>query len=155
MVSKGWSDLVDGHMMFQVTQKLKRLKPAIREKMWNKGNIHNRVVLLRKELDTVQTDPYNITLQEEESVYMKEFNNVVLEEESFLKQKANIDWLRDGDINTKYFHVVIKDKQHRGKINSIYGLDVPRAFVDHYKSFIGADHHTSDFITESLFTRNV
>lgn len=42
---------------------------------------------------------------------MKEFNNAILEEEKFLKQKAKVEWLKEGDRNTKYFHRIIMDKQ--------------------------------------------
>ena len=60
------------------------------------------------ELDEVQKsldkDPTNPVLREEEAVYLEVLKNALLDEERFLKQKAKVDWLREGDSNSTYFH---------------------------------------------------
>lgn len=59
--------------------------------MWSKGNVHDRVVSLRKELDKVQTeldrDPSNNILKQEESVYLQSNNEAARNKVNFLKQK--------------------------------------------------------------------
>ncbi|GJY18410.1 hypothetical protein Tco_0389901 [Tanacetum coccineum] len=64
-------------------------------------NIHDRVDRLRHELDEVQIaldkDPYSVDLREEEAAYLTAFNKAILDEERFLKQKAKIEWLQEGD----------------------------------------------------------
>ncbi|GKG44111.1 hypothetical protein Tco_0483204, partial [Tanacetum coccineum] len=62
------------------------------------------VIRLRENLDKLQTDldndPGNVSIREEEVAAVVAFNEVVLIEEKFLKQKAKITWLKEGDSNT-------------------------------------------------------
>lgn len=38
------------------------------------------------------------------------------EEESFWKQRSRVEWLKDGDLNTAYFHNVVRGKRLRNKV---------------------------------------
>nr|GEX87409.1 RNA-directed DNA polymerase, eukaryota, reverse transcriptase zinc-binding domain protein [Tanacetum cinerariifolium] len=51
---------------------------------------------------------------------LPEYNIVVQDEEKFLYQQAKIEWLSDGDRNTKFFHVVLKGRTHRNRIDMVY-----------------------------------
>ncbi|XP_071740858.1 uncharacterized protein [Rutidosis leptorrhynchoides] len=149
-VSDGWKTKVQGYKMFQVVKKLRALKKPLRKLAWRKGNLHDRVVRLRNALDEAQTklDKWldSISICEEESCILKEYNEACLEEELFLKQKAKVDWLREGDFNTRYFHNVVKGRRHRNRIQAIMddaglireGNEVPDLFVKHYETFIGS-----------------
>nr|GEZ07213.1 hypothetical protein [Tanacetum cinerariifolium] len=102
---------------------------------WNqnpKGNVHLNVKKLRFELDKVQcdldSDPFNISLREEDVAYLKDFDEAFIMEERFLKQKAKIGWLR--------------------------GDQVPVAFVSHYASFLGQHGVTLNLHTYNPFTNN-
>lgn len=124
--------------------KLKRLKRPIRNLRWKNGNLHDRVNFLRKELDKAQQlldiDPSNVLLRNDESAIQNAFNIAVLDEEKFLRQKSKVEWLREGDRNTRYFHRIIKGKQHRSRINVIVdehsfpAEDIPRAFVEYLQT---------------------
>lgn len=65
------------------------------------------MIALRKELDEVQKrldgDPQNIALREEPSIYLQAYMDATLDEERLLKQKAKIQWLKEGDGNTRFF----------------------------------------------------
>ncbi|GJX61164.1 hypothetical protein Tco_0294064, partial [Tanacetum coccineum] len=63
-------------------------------------------------------DPSNQVLHEEEAVYVKAFNDALLMEEQFLKQKDKIEWLRVGDSNLAYFHKMDKGHIHRSRIDA-------------------------------------
>ncbi|GJY92695.1 RNA-directed DNA polymerase, eukaryota, reverse transcriptase zinc-binding domain protein [Tanacetum coccineum] len=65
-VSNYWNSQVDGHNMFKVVSKLKRLKKPLRKLVYD---------------------------HEEEAIYLHSFNEAKLDEERFLKQKAKIEWL--------------------------------------------------------------
>ncbi|GJS06220.1 hypothetical protein Tco_0363016 [Tanacetum coccineum] len=70
---------------------------------WNTPcNIHENVKNIRHELDRVQRDldldSFNDILREEEVVSVQAFNEAVLLEERFLRQKAKINWLKEGNV---------------------------------------------------------
>ncbi|GJR75173.1 hypothetical protein Tco_0087538 [Tanacetum coccineum] len=100
VVREGWSSHVSGFDMFRVVKKLKGLKKPIQKLMYDKGNLHANVIRLRENLDKLQTnldnDPGNVSICEEEAAAVVAFNEVVLIEEKFLKQKAKITWLKEG-----------------------------------------------------------
>ncbi|GKB66405.1 putative RNA-directed DNA polymerase, partial [Tanacetum coccineum] len=128
----------------------------------------NLVVKLREELEEIQTsldkDPTNTELRVEESHYLKAFNDAVLDEERFLKQKSKIKWLREGDGNTSYFHKVVKGRNHYNRIEAIRdtsrnyfeGEDVATQFVNHFHQFLGVSSETQEIQSpESLFTKKI
>ncbi|GJV91873.1 hypothetical protein Tco_1539686 [Tanacetum coccineum] len=114
---------------FNVLIKHDRFKEVVNE-AWN----YHRI---RGELDTIQTqldtDPFNIRLREIEAANVVAFNQAVLDEEMFLKQKAKISWLKDGDSN-----------RHTSTI--------PDAFVAHYEAFLGQTGYTNGFDGSNLFS---
>ncbi|GJZ52079.1 hypothetical protein Tco_0606594 [Tanacetum coccineum] len=94
VVNEAWNYHVSGFYMFRTVKKLKNLKKPLRKLMIDKGNLHANVERIRGELDTIQTqldiDPFNIRLREIEAANVVAFNQAVLDEEMFLKQKAKI-----------------------------------------------------------------
>nr|GEX98394.1 reverse transcriptase domain, reverse transcriptase zinc-binding domain protein [Tanacetum cinerariifolium] len=115
------------------------------------------------DFDTIQTaldaDPFNMVLREAEAVCVDEFNQAVLVEERFLKQKAKIQWLREGDSNSAYFHKAVKSRMSRSRIDVITNSDgavlkndlVPAAFVLHYEMFISMAGAPINFNSINLF----
>ncbi|GJZ37408.1 putative reverse transcriptase domain, reverse transcriptase zinc-binding domain protein [Tanacetum coccineum] len=163
MVRNRWLAQVSGFYMFRVVKKLKGLKKPIRKLMYDKGNLLANVVQLREELDKVLTDldndPSNLSFQEKEAATVAAFNEALIMEEKFLKQKAKITWLREGDSNTAYFHKVVKSRVSRCRIDVVtdangvvyHNNDVAKAFINHYEVFLGQPGNTSDFNTDNLF----
>lgn len=148
---QGWSVNVQGHNMFKVVKKLKGLKSPIRKLLRDQGNLPARVKNLRTELDEVQksldNDPTNTVLREEEAIFLEAFKNAILDEERFLKQRAKVDWLREGDSSSSYFHNIVKSKNHRSRIELVTGGNnvlhqgnvVPNVFVQHYENLLGVE----------------
>nr|GEW15224.1 hypothetical protein [Tanacetum cinerariifolium] len=109
-------------------------------------------VSVQKALDS---DPSNILLRDEETVYIQAFNDAKINEERFLRQKAKIEWLDVGDSNSAHFHKSMKSKNQRNRIEVITisanvvvtGNEVPEVFVAHYESFLAP--------TTGLFVKHV
>ena len=80
-----------------------------------------------------------------------------------MKQKAKIDWLREGDYNTAYVHRSVKAKVSKrcidcvvGSDNSFYeGNSVHNVFVQHYMNFIGQEIDASPLMQEGLFVKRL
>ncbi|GJX24671.1 hypothetical protein Tco_0230967 [Tanacetum coccineum] len=163
LVEEGWKHEVNGYNMFKVVKKLRLLKKSMRKLVMNHGNLHARVVSLRHELDEVQKaldkDPSSNILREEEALYLKAFNEAMLDEERYLKQKAMIEWLSVGDSNSSYFHKMVKSKVSRSRVGAVLdsnntiheGTSVAKAFVNHYSNFLGMEGNISPLDTTNLF----
>ncbi|GKB66961.1 hypothetical protein Tco_0928373 [Tanacetum coccineum] len=123
VVSEGWSIDILGFWMFRLVKKLKQLKKPLRKLLYDYGNIHDNVIRLRTELDRVQTDldldPFNNELREEEVAYVQAYNQAILLQERFLKQKAKVQWLKEGDSNSAFFHKMVKGRMSRSRIDVV------------------------------------
>ncbi|GKC64228.1 hypothetical protein Tco_1096826, partial [Tanacetum coccineum] len=100
-------------------------------------------------LDRLQTnldkDPSNVSLREDEAATVIAFIEALVIEEKFLKQKAKIAWLKEGDSNSAYFHKAIKSRISQSRIDVVtvsegvvfQNDDVAKAFISHYEVFLG------------------
>ncbi|KAJ9561755.1 hypothetical protein OSB04_006915 [Centaurea solstitialis] len=90
-------------------------------------------------------DPTNPDLLEDLAHYYLAYEKALLDEDSYLRQRAKVKWIRDGDRNTKFFHHVVKEKKGRNFIRAIAGPDgnfvyddaVGELFLDHFRTFLG------------------
>lgn len=59
---------------------------------------------------------YNPFLQNLESNFIPEYEKLLKFEEDFWKEKSRINWLLQGDSNTKFFHASTLNKRRRNRI---------------------------------------
>ncbi|GJV21624.1 hypothetical protein Tco_1370644 [Tanacetum coccineum] len=113
VVKDHWNNPVKGFAMFVLAKRLKGMKKHLRELNKKNGNVHDKFKRLRDELKKVQVeldkDLNNSDLREAEMVFSKAYREVALDEEKVLKQKSKVNWLKEGDLNTTYFHNLLKD----------------------------------------------
>ncbi|GJS82598.1 retrovirus-related pol polyprotein from transposon TNT 1-94 [Tanacetum coccineum] len=163
VVKNGWEMHVSRFLMYNVVKKIRNLKKPFRKLLYENGNIHKNVDVPRVELDRVQTDldqdPNNISLRDEEATYVIAYSDALLLQERFLRQKAKIQWLKEGDLNSAFFHKTVKSKVNRSRINVVANSDgtifkndqVSKAFIDHYEVFLGQPSFTQDLNIDDLF----
>ncbi|GJQ89049.1 hypothetical protein Tco_0000188 [Tanacetum coccineum] len=128
--------------ILKLVKKLKSLKKPTRKLMYDKDK-----------------DPSNVSLREDEAATVIAFNEALVIEEKFLKQKAKITWLKEGDSNSAYFHKAIKSRISRSMIDVVTDAegvvfqndDVAKAFISHYEVFLGQPGITHKFNTTDLF----
>ncbi|GJT01522.1 putative RNA-directed DNA polymerase [Tanacetum coccineum] len=154
VVKDNWNDPVHDFAMFVFAKRLKNMKRHIRDLNKRNGNVYEKVKQLREELKKVQSeldkDPHNIELKEAEMVFNHAYRVVVMDEEKVLKQKTKIEWLKEGDHNSAYFHNFLKGRLNRSRIISIeddvgvvyHDEDVAPKFVDHFQTFLGTCDET-------------
>ncbi|XP_048490396.1 uncharacterized protein LOC125492264 [Beta vulgaris subsp. vulgaris] len=61
---------------------------------------------------------------------LNDLNHIHLVEKRIWAQKAGFDWRRNGDLNTRYFHIIAKIKKSRGKIHALQNLNGDWEFDD-------------------------
>ncbi|CAI9259916.1 unnamed protein product [Lactuca saligna] len=152
IVESVWKTDVEGFGMFRLCQKLKLLKKPLRKLLTSHGNFAEKVSKCREELCRVQEsldlDPCNEELRFEEGIYLQSFLNASREEESYLKQRAKVHWIKEGDSNSAYFHKVVKGKINRNRIETILdgngnwkeGDEAFKVIVDYFGEFLGVEH---------------
>ncbi|VFR03157.1 unnamed protein product [Cuscuta campestris] len=103
--------------------KLKHLKHKL--SCWNKNKLGNIFSLVKEAEEEARmaeqefdNDP-NITNKEILNLKKSHLAFVTNLEYTFWKQKSNIKWLADGDVNTKFFHNFVKEKRRKQHISCL------------------------------------
>ncbi|XP_056162531.1 uncharacterized protein LOC130136281 [Syzygium oleosum] len=140
LVTQVWHSHIVGSPMFQVCCKLKALKAQL--KLLNRSSfseISTRTEQARSDLFLVQSaldlNPFNQSLLEREVELQRTFSDLRLQEESFYRQKSRIRWIKEGDMNTKFFHHHVNHRRLHNRILSVSTGD-------------------GEFITEPLAVKN-
>nr|GEV92683.1 hypothetical protein [Tanacetum cinerariifolium] len=71
-------------------------------------------------IEDLEMEDINIILEEEEMVYYQAYKDAMINEEKLVRQKTKVEWWKEGDANSSYFHNVIKGR-----------------FVSHLSNFFG------------------
>ncbi|XP_074290286.1 uncharacterized protein LOC141617016 [Silene latifolia] len=159
ILKNGWNRRIQGTPMYIVVRKLKLLKPDF--KTLNKDlfsdvekNAEIAMGLLLDIQKQLQLDPTNRTLMDTEYLTRASYQMLAKAKEEFLKQKAKIDWAKEGDINSAMFHRVINQRQMNNKVLQIAdstGLvckepeKIMQAFVDYYVDLLGTKATSTGF----------
>ncbi|KAJ9541737.1 hypothetical protein OSB04_028243 [Centaurea solstitialis] len=148
-VKRGWDVPVEGTFMYRVTTRLKALKEPLRKLRRSYGNLSSKANDLKEELNVIQLacdlDPFNEDLREDLQAIRLAYQKVCSDENEALRQRAKVHWLREGDSNTRFFHNVVRERRHINQVRSVcnsegvfvYDEDVPSAFIDHLKGYMG------------------
>ncbi|KAJ9536539.1 hypothetical protein OSB04_un000291 [Centaurea solstitialis] len=164
IVKRGWESSVEGTFMFRLLSKLKRLKTPLRRLRSSHGNLSEKTILLKHELDTAQLsmdlDPDNDLLREDLQHIRIAYQHSCWNDMSAARQRAKVNWLSDGDSNSKFFHQVVKERRNSRHIYSVcnsdgvfvYDQQVAEAFIDHFKVIIGStDPNVVPMMPQTMF----
>ncbi|XP_021744067.1 uncharacterized protein LOC110710117 [Chenopodium quinoa] len=144
-VSQAWGS---GNSVWQKLNSVKSSIKSLTSKQF--GNIEEKIDQANDELSRIQTlmaqNPDDLDLYAKESdaiKVVKHWNDI---QESIFKQKSRINWVKLGDGNSHYFFSVMKTRQARNIIDSIFYsnqvlLKDPNAIsheiISFYKSLLG------------------
>ncbi|XP_059627352.1 uncharacterized protein LOC132270169 [Cornus florida] len=123
-IHKVWSTFIKGTSIFQVVQKLKLLKIALKDNCKKDfSNIDSKLNAVKGELDSCQLDLdstlTDISLREMERSLIKEYLRLANTQEDMLRQKSRMIWLKLGDNNSSYFHKSFSSRNNKRKIISL------------------------------------
>ncbi|XP_075077280.1 uncharacterized protein LOC142164015 [Nicotiana tabacum] len=101
----------------------------------------------------------NTTLIGEEKELSKTYHILQLASELYLRQKTKVQWLTQGDQNTKVFHNFMKARRNENMIFSIRGdggqiitniEGIARAFVGFYTELLGTKNDNRAHVCNNL-----
>ncbi|XP_077248649.1 uncharacterized protein LOC143888187 [Tasmannia lanceolata] len=120
-VERAWSIKICSNPMYRLVQKLREVRRLLG--IWNKdifGRVDIMLPLARNHLMDMQNklnlNTVDQAIRNEETTARAEFLNVSRREGSMMRQKSRVDWLCEGDTNSKFFHVAVKTRYHRNQI---------------------------------------
>ncbi|KAE8724823.1 hypothetical protein F3Y22_tig00009840pilonHSYRG00015 [Hibiscus syriacus] len=159
VVKLSWLEQCAGNPMQRLFSKLKRLKPRLKE--LNKehfSDISSKVLNKRAELERIQLLNLSCTDQrsiEEERNIHAELVDLEIAESEFYRQIAKVHWLREGDLNTKFFHQRVESNKKRNTIKVLLSGsgqyldsfdDIANELVNFFTNLIG----TTDPMVENF-----
>jgi len=113
---------VFGGGMVVLKEKLKKLKIDL--KKWNKevfGNVNQEGESIQKKIEELDARDDQSELdelgREDRRLLLAEHSRNLFRQEAIMHQKARKKWLKQGDLNTKYFHSSVKWRRMRNGIN--------------------------------------
>ncbi|XP_058741211.1 uncharacterized protein LOC131613570 [Vicia villosa] len=145
----GWVSRCRGWGMFVLKEKFKRIKECLKE--WHKNhcqNLEDRIKEEKEKLNRLEIRGESIGLTEEELIARSEisskFHNLSNLNCSLQWQRSRSKWLKEGDVNSKYFHSYINKRR---KDNEILCLDINGRKVTEVKEIKDAlcDHSSRQF----------
>ncbi|KAG5580314.1 hypothetical protein H5410_050941 [Solanum commersonii] len=157
-VTDCWSRHIDGNPMWVFHQKLKRVASTL--STWSKtqfGDVYatvrdyeDRVKSAEESLIHDNTEENRTALHEIDAEYIK----FMKYEDSILRQKSQLQWFREGDGNTKYFHALIRGRRRKLFIHKILNdkdewiqgdEHIAEAACMHFQNiFTGEDKHIDE-----------
>ncbi|GAV92217.1 Exo_endo_phos domain-containing protein [Cephalotus follicularis] len=147
VVRQEWTKGHAGSPLMVIHKKLKSLKSCLKEFGTRPDSI---VADLRARLRAVQQvihsgagGPGDV---EQEGQLRIQVGSAARNEETFFKQKSRIQWLKEGDANTAFFHRVVKVRQsrnHLARIKDVQGnwvedeAGIIQVVVNHFTGIMG------------------
>ena len=133
MVEESWNGIQQsGWGGYVLKEKIKRLKQRL--KVWNKeqfGDTFMKFKKIEEELNKLETDSANRHLTpieiETRKHLQEELWSAAQSHESLLRQKARSKWIREGDCNTRYFHLIMNARRRN---NCLKGVMVDRSWIE-------------------------
>nr|GEZ26176.1 hypothetical protein [Tanacetum cinerariifolium] len=115
-------DLCSSGLFFTWTKNPKALFPGVMKKldrvMTNESFIQEDLVKEKQRI--LDKDPHNGSLKSNMVNILNEYQDAMIDEEKLFYQNAKIEWLKEGDNNTAFFHKVVKGRMNKSIIESIF-----------------------------------
>lgn len=120
---RGVVESVWAHSHGNIAEKGENLAVSLQE--WNKksfGNLFRKKKKLRARISGVQRAlaqqrSHQLELLEEQ--FLSEYNVILEQEDTFWAQKSRVQWIQQGERNTRFFHVSTICRRRRNKIASL------------------------------------
>ncbi|KAL9689317.1 hypothetical protein QQ045_009701 [Rhodiola kirilowii] len=165
-VSQCWNSSWNCRNLFTFQAKLKCMKVMMKSQFVKcTRGMDKRVEEMRKELgeaqQLVENYPGDQALIQKEQDLVKDFRKLKEHQILFYQQKSKIQWLQEGDSNSKFYHSFLKGCRSKNNISLVKGADgcihtdlrsIKSEFVNYFKSIL-AESKTCRPIESSVIQR--
>ena len=110
---------------FALKEKIKKLKE--RMKLWNReqfGDTLKKVQRIEADLDKLEDASTNRHLSSLELMTFKKLQeelwSATQSHESLLRQKVRARWIREGDCNSRYFHLLMNSNRRNNAVKGVF-----------------------------------
>ncbi|KAF3785062.1 hypothetical protein EJ110_NYTH28086 [Nymphaea thermarum] len=154
LVCSAWAADTRGCLMIKHIHKLEATRDKL--KVWCRGevnNLPNQIMATKSKIKCIQTHSECGMREaiEEENILKHDLCRLLWLEERLWRQKSRIKWLRDGDMNTKFFQGIANGRRHRNKIETISyegrlatdSHDIFIARTEFFATLLGTTHGSS------------
>ncbi|XP_038986473.1 uncharacterized protein LOC120111970 [Phoenix dactylifera] len=129
MVQEAWSTPVRGDAMYRVSRRLELTRRRLRR--WNREEVENifrRTEEEEEAIDRLQSqEAQRGGLSEEEMGELRSHlalhDSLLRQRDTLWRQKSRIQWILEGDRNTRFFHQATMIRRHQNKIRIIRSED--------------------------------
>ncbi|XP_038985526.1 uncharacterized protein LOC120111727 [Phoenix dactylifera] len=129
IVREAWNVPVRGDAMYRVSRRLELTKRRLRR--WNReevGNIFRRIEESEEAIAGLQAqEALGGSLVEEEMGELRSLlslhDSLLRQQEIFWRQKSRVQWIQEGNRNTRFFHQSAVIRRHRNRIRVIRDED--------------------------------
>ncbi|WMV50120.1 hypothetical protein MTR67_043505 [Solanum verrucosum] len=118
-----WQKKISGNPMWRLHQKMKFLASTL--STWSKkeyGNIFSNVVNFEEQVKAAEEDVIQQNTEENRTkihLINAQYIKYLKLEASILKQKTQLQWFKEGDTNSKYFHSIMRGRRRKLFIHKI------------------------------------
>ncbi|XP_071921851.1 uncharacterized protein [Coffea arabica] len=119
VVEQAWKQTVEGNRMYRITRQIANCRVALLK--WKNnftGNSLLKINQVKQQIKEIKESKES-GVKDKISELKIQLKEAYTEEEQFWAQKARIDWLREGDKNTKFFHACVKGRRRRNRMLNI------------------------------------
>jgi hypothetical protein len=161
-VKQAWADANTRGGLGQISMALKEVLAKL--KAWSKekfGSVRKDLENMRKKLTELQAANMD---QNAIKNTIREMNELLYKEEMMWLQRARVDWLREGDRNTKFFHQraawrARRNRVHKLKQSSGIWVDDPESMkemvMDYFQDLYRKDEQINPLEISNLFNGSV
>lgn len=160
VVEHAWKSYYFGSPAFRLCFRIKASRRALSS--WNRdffGNNKVKIAALKASIAAVQRAEASVSNLELDSNLHVDLDECLKREESLWRQNSRIQWLGDGDRNTKFFHLSSVIRRRRNSIDSLKGAngqwlsnrsEIGNCFLDYFRDLFSSSNPTFPVDLEGL-----
>lgn len=137
--------------MGQLQQKLTKVSGSLGG--WGKttfGSVKVEIQALCERVSALRADPLRLGPSEEETRITQRLLELYQREEVMWRQRSCVQWLAEGDKNTRFFHLRASQRKKRNKISQLKREDGPITSDDQEMANMTRDFYNKLYLSEGV-----